>query len=90
MPLLGFSLVALGRRSSPWLDSLFAKDPMLLLVLLLETFMPSAQNTTVILQLQNEKSAAGRLARKLMLIYVLGVPAITYWLMRVLGITGLA
>ncbi|RYY84936.1 hypothetical protein EON63_08300 [archaeon] len=40
MPLLGFSLVSLGRRSSPWLDTLFAKDPMLLLVLLLETCMP--------------------------------------------------
>jgi auxin efflux carrier family protein len=90
MPLVGFSVAALAMKTSPWAHSLFTKDPMLLLVLLLETCMPSAQNTTVILQLQGEKSAAGRLARKLMLIYVLGVPAITYWFIRILGLTGLA
>jgi predicted permease len=90
MPLVGFGVTTLGVQSSPWLRALFRKDPMLLMVLLLETCMPSAQNTTVILQLQGEKSAAGRLARKLMLIYVLGVPAITYWLIRILKLTAIA
>eukprot|EP01039_Chlorochromonas_danica_P009826 gene9830-10869_t len=90
MPLVGFSLAALAVRTIPAAKALFLRDPALLLVLLLETCMPSAQNTTVILQLLGDKNAATRLAQKLMLIYVLGVPAITYWLIRILGITGLA
>eukprot|EP01036_Dinobryon_divergens_P024756 gene24756-33231_t len=60
--------------------ALFRSDPILLYVLLLETCMPSAQNLTVILQLQGKKAAATRLARVLMLVYVLGVPAMSYWL----------
>lgn len=71
----------------PQVATLFRGDKVLLYVLLLETCMPSAQNLTVILQLQGKKKAATQLARVLMLIYVLGVPAITYWLIRILRIT---
>jgi predicted permease len=90
MPLIGFSLVRLGSTVSPALQTLLSRDRLLLFVLLLETCMPSAQNTTVILQLQGNKSAATKLARTLMIIYVLGVPAISYWLIEILKLTKLA
>lgn len=90
MPLVGFSLYKLANQFIPGSKQLFEKDPLLLLVLLLETCMPSAQNTTVILQLQGAKSAAARLARTLMIIYVLGIPAISFWLVKILQLTGLA
>lgn len=90
LPTLSFFLVSTARKYIPFINEIFSKNPLLLFILLLETCMPSAQNTTVILQLKGEKSAAGRLARVLMLIYVLGVPAITYWLVKILMLTGLA
>jgi predicted permease len=90
MPVVAFSLYKLAVQWVPGSQALFAKDPLLLLVLLLEACMPSAQNTTVILQLQGAKSAAARLARTLMIIYVLGVPAISFWLVKILQLTGLA
>ncbi|KAJ1417316.1 hypothetical protein B484DRAFT_400890 [Ochromonadaceae sp. CCMP2298] len=87
---LAFSAVGLSSHYFPSVNALFKKDPLLLLVLLLEACMPSAQNTTVILQLQQRKNAAGRLARVLMVLYVLGLPAMSYWLIHILGVTGLA
>lgn len=90
MPLIAFSLFRFGSASSPALNALFTKDRLLLFVLLLESCMPSAQNTTVILQLQGNKSGATKLARTLMMIYVLGVPAITFWLVQILKLTKLA
>lgn len=89
MPSISFLLVALLNRHVPAAAQLFRTDPMLLYVLLLETCMPSAQNLTVILQLQGKKKAATRLARVLMIIYFFGVPAITYWLVRILHLTKL-
>lgn len=90
MPTIGFGLLKFLSKTSPAMAQLFAKDRLLLFVLLLETCMPSAQNTTVILQLQGNKAGATKLARTLMMIYVLGVPAITYWLVQILKLTKLA
>jgi predicted permease len=89
MPLVGFFLVATIRRFVPSIDRIFGADPLLVFILLLETCMPSAQNSTVILQLQNKKTAAARMARVLMLVYILGIPALSYWLVRVLSATSL-
>lgn len=90
MPVVSFGLYKLAITYIPATKALFHKDPLLLLVLLLESCMPSAQNTTVILQLQGKKDAATRLARLLMSIYVLGVPAISFWLVKILQLTQLA
>lgn len=90
MPSAAFALVGLVAKYLPAVHRIFQKDPLLLLVLLLESCMPSAQNTTVIYQLQGKKDAAGRLARVLMVLYVLGIPAMSYWLIKILNLTGLA
>lgn len=90
MPIVAFSLYKMACLSIPGVKAFFDKDPLLLMILLLEASMPSAQNTTVILQLQGNKGAATRLARTLMAVYVLGVPALSYWLIRILSLTGLA
>jgi len=89
MPSISFLLIDLLRHHVPIISTTFRRDPMLLYVLLLETCMPSAQNLTVILQLQEKKKAATRLARVLMVIYLTGVPAICYWLVRILQLTSL-
>ena len=51
MPTVGFALLAFAKKEFPWLRSILT-DPVLVFVLLLETCMPSAQNSTVVLQLQ--------------------------------------
>ena len=89
MPTLGFALLAALRKSFPSMVPILA-DPILVFVLLLQTCMPSAQNSTVILQLQGNRGAAARMAKSLMAIYILGIPAISYWLVRILSLTGLA
>lgn len=89
MPTLGFALLGLAKKHLPAFAVLLA-DPVLVFVLLLETCMPSAQNSTVILQLQGRRGAAARMAQALMFIYVLGVPAISYWLVKILVLTKLA
>eukprot|EP00597_Dinobryon_sp_UTEXLB2267_P003516 CAMPEP_0170074776 /NCGR_PEP_ID=MMETSP0019_2-20121128/12026_1 /TAXON_ID=98059 /ORGANISM="Dinobryon sp., Strain UTEXLB2267" /LENGTH=296 /DNA_ID=CAMNT_0010285309 /DNA_START=407 /DNA_END=1297 /DNA_ORIENTATION=+ len=89
MPSISFLLIDLLRHHVPIISTIFRRDPMLLYVLLIETCMPSAQNLTVILQLQGKKKAATRLARVLMVIYLMGVPAICYWLVRILQLTAL-
>ena len=89
MPTVGFALIRLLKQYVPSVATLLA-DPVLVFVLLLETCMPSAQNSTVILQLQGNRGAAARMAQALMFIYVLGTPAISYWLVQILTLTGLA
>jgi len=89
MPVVGFALIAALKKYVPAANSILSADAVLVLVLLLETCMPSAQNSTVILQLQKKNAAAARMARVLMLIYVMGVPALSYWLVRVLSATNL-
>lgn len=88
MPSVAFALIAAARKFFPSLGSLLT-DPLVLLVFLLETCMPSAQNSTVILQLQGNRKGAARMARVLMLVYVLGIPAISYWLVKILETTAL-
>eukprot|EP01038_Epipyxis_sp_PR26KG_P005549 gene5549-7669_t len=89
MPTLSFGLFYQLRRYFPAVKTIFKNDPLLLFVLLLETCMPSAQNTTVILQLIGNKLGAAKLARVLMIVYVLGVPAISFWLVKILEVTKL-
>ena len=80
MPYVGLFLLS---GKIPFLAAA-VRDPLLLFILLLETCMPSAQNLTVILQLQGDRFAAARMARLLLLVYVLGVPAMSFWLSRIL------
>jgi predicted permease len=89
MPTLGFAMIGFLRKVFPSMVPILA-DPILIFVLLLQTCMPSAQNSTVILQLQGNRSAAARMAKVLMAIYVMGIPAISYWLVRILQLTKLA
>lgn len=89
MPVVGFSLLAALRKYIPAAATFFGADQLLVLVLLLETCMPSAQNSTVILQLQKKNSSAARMARVLMLVYILGIPALSFWLVKVLLATNL-
>jgi auxin efflux carrier family protein len=89
MPTLGFAMLAAIRKYMPSMVSVLA-DPILVFVLLLQTCMPSAQNSTVILQLQGNRGAAARMAKALMAIYIMGIPAISYWLVRILHVTNLA
>lgn len=89
MPTVAFTLMTLATKYIPAASRLFSQDPLLLLILLLEACMPSAQNSTVILQLQQKKDAAGRVARVLLAMYVLGIPAMSYWLIRILKVTKL-
>ena len=88
IPTTGFAIIKLLKTRVPSLSSILS-DPILVFVLLLETAMPSAQNSTVILQLQKKSGAAARMARILLAIYVLGVPAISYWLIRILKYSSL-
>lgn len=90
MPMIALGVLKLLSTVSPAMGALLAKDRLLLFVLLLESCMPSAQNTTVILQLQGNKAGATKLAQTLMMIYVLGVPALTFWLVQILKLTKLA
>jgi len=83
LPTIGFAVVNYLRTKVPSLASVLS-DPVLIVVLLLETCMPSAQNSTVILNMQGKSLAAAKMARVLMAIYVLGIPAISYWITRIL------
>lgn len=84
LPLVGFSAVKAAKQYVPFLAKTLS-DEVLVVVLLLEACMPSAQNSTVIYNLQGKNLLAARMARVLMAIYVLGVPAISFWIARILG-----
>ena len=88
MPFVAFFVIGLIKRFFPFGATLLA-DPLLLFILLLEACMPSAQNSTVILQLQGNQSAAASMARTLVAVYVLGVPAMSFWLAKILSVTKL-
>lgn len=88
MPLIGLSLIRYAKDYSPQLRSIFS-DKLLVFILLLETCMPSAQNSTVILQLLGKPQAAAKMARVLLAIYVLGVPAMSFWISKILSETGI-
>eukprot|EP00903_Cladosiphon_okamuranus_P017870 g16445.t1 len=52
---------------------LVPQDPMLLLVLLIESCMPSAQNSVIMLQVVGLQDAAGRCARMLCTLYLMSI-----------------
>jgi predicted permease len=89
MPTIVFTLLGFLRSNVPTVARAFVQDPMLLFILLLETCMPSAQNLTMILQLQGQQEFASRIAKTLLFVYVLGVPAICYWIVKIIGFTTL-
>jgi auxin efflux carrier family protein len=87
VPTIMFAAMKYLKANFPIVNGWLTNDPMLYFVLLLETCMPSAQNLTVILQLQNKNDASARLAKTLLFVYVLGVPALCYWIIRILELT---
>jgi predicted permease len=88
MPMVTMSLIPIIKSRFPGTLSALLSDPVLLLVLFLEACMPSAQNSTVILTLFGDRAGSAKIARVLMAVYVLGVPALSYWLSKILHITG--
>lgn len=84
-PLVGLTVLRLGKKLFPSFG-LFS-DPLLMFVLLLETCMPSAQNSTVVLQLQGNHSLAMKMAQVLFCVYLAGVPFISYWISFMLSET---
>ena len=89
LPSVGFFTIKTLKTILPLKYASLFNDPVLLFVLLIETCMPSAQNSTVILQLQNRSGAAAVMAKILLLIYILGVPAMSYWIAKILSYTAL-
>jgi len=90
MPSLLFAIVKSLKVFSPAMHEYLKSDKLLLFILLLESCMPSAQNSVTIQQLAGDKEGASMMARTLLAIYALGTPAITYWLMRILQFTGIS
>mmetsp|Transcript_40988 Transcript_40988/g.41862 ORF Transcript_40988/g.41862 Transcript_40988/m.41862 type:complete len:445 (+) Transcript_40988:80-1414(+) len=86
MPILGFSVLKFIQTNIPSVAGML-NDKLLLFILLLQACMPSAQNSTVILQLAGNRKAAASMARTLVAVYILGVPAMSYWLSRILSTT---
>ena len=89
MPMIGFSVFEALQYIAPGLYNYLKNDPLLLFVVLLETFMPSAQNSVTITQLAGDKEGSAALSRTLLTIYALGTPAITFWLVKLLSLTDL-
>lgn len=89
IPTTVFGMIAFMQKKIPSVATWLKNDPVLFFVLLLETCMPSAQNLTLILNLQGKKEASATLAKLLLFVYVLGVPAICYWLIRILELTAI-
>lgn len=90
MPMIGFAVFEGLQYVAPGLYTYLKNDPLLLFVVLLETFMPSAQNSVTITQLAGDKEGSAALSRTLLAIYALGTPAITYWLVKLLHLTELS
>lgn len=89
MPFVAFTGLETLKVVAPPLYNYLRADSLLLFILLLEACMPSAQNSVTILQLAGDKEGASMMARLLLVIYALGTPAITYWLMKILHYTGI-
>lgn len=79
MPILGILVI----RSVPAFNTPFVK-----LALLLETIMPPAQNSTLILNLEKKPNAAASMARILLAVYLVGVVPISIGLTYFLGFAG--
>mmetsp|Transcript_69955 Transcript_69955/g.195669 ORF Transcript_69955/g.195669 Transcript_69955/m.195669 type:complete len:81 (+) Transcript_69955:169-411(+) len=54
-------------------STIIPADPLLIFILLLQSCMPSAQNSVVILQLDDKPEAAGSMARTISALYTLSV-----------------
>ena len=89
MPVIGFSVFEALQFIAPGLYNYLKNEPLLLFIVLLETFMPSAQNSVTITQLAGDKEGSAALSRTLLAIYALGTPAITFWLVKLLHLTDL-
>lgn len=90
LPTLAFSGMKALSVLAPGFHEYLISEPLLLFILLLETCMPPAQNSVTIMQLSGDKKGAGMMARSLLVIYSLGIPALTFWLMRILSFTGIS
>lgn len=66
----------------------FLKSPFIILAILLEAIMPPAQNSTLILNLENRPDAASAVAKILLAVYLLGVIPISVGLTYFLGMAG--
>ena len=86
MPLIGMSLINIATKAA-----IISKDDKILrYVLMLESCMPSAQNSVVILQLtKSTRSDAGKLAKTLSLLYLFSVLPLTFWLQFTYRFAGL-
>ena len=87
MPVIGFSLLEFFKVFFPGFYLYLKSNPLLLFILLLETCMPSAQNTVTIMQLSGDKLGSRNIAALLLILYTLGTPAITFWLAKILQFT---
>ncbi|CEL97139.1 unnamed protein product [Vitrella brassicaformis CCMP3155] len=82
-PTIAFTLLTIGRRLG-----LIMNDPFLWFVLLMQGCMPAAQQSVVILQLENQPQAATVMAKTLTLLYSLGVIPVALLISLVRGYTG--
>jgi len=88
MPSLAFFLIKTAKAKVPALAGILS-NPMLVFILLLESCMPSAQNSTVILSLNGDGVGASKMARMLVAVYIAGIPAMSFWLAKVMKYTAL-
>ena len=82
MPTAAMVMIAFGKTS-------IFKPPMVRLALLLESIMPPAQNSTLILNMEGKQDAASAVARVLMVTYLIGILPISIGLSLFLGVAGL-
>ena len=80
MPMVALLMV---RNGAAVFQTSFAK-----LVVLLEAIMPAAQNSTLILNLENRPDAAAAVARVLLIVYMFGIIPISIGLTFFLAVSG--
>ena len=90
LPTVAFAGLKSLAAVAPAAYNYLISQPLLLFILLLETCMPPAQNSVTIMQLSGDKKGSSMMARTLLVIYALGTPALTFWMMRILGTTGIS
>lgn len=90
LPTVAFAGLKSLAAVAPAAYNYLMSQPLLLFILLLETCMPPAQNSVTIMQLSGDKKGSSMMARTLLVIYALGTPALTFWMMRILGTTGIS
>ena len=88
LPTGAFTIIKLLKEHVPLAAGVLS-EPLLVFILLLETCMPSAQNSTVIYNLNGDTQGAQTMARILISVYALGIPAMSFWLAKILKFTAL-